>query len=37
MKIKKTKFKDLIVIQKKYFSDNRGYFLELYKKTIINQ
>ncbi len=37
MKIKKTKFKDLIIIQKKYFSDNRGYFLELYKKKIIKK
>ena len=34
MKITKTIFKGLLVIQKKYFSDNRGYFLELNKKKI---
>ena len=34
MKIIKTKFKGLIVFQKKYFKDNRGYFLELYKKKL---
>ena len=32
MKITKTKFKGLLIIQKKNFLDNRGYFLELYKK-----
>ena len=37
MKIRKTKFKDLIVFQKKYFKDNRGYFLELYKKKIVKK
>ena len=37
MKITKTIFKGLFVIQKKYFSDNRGYFLELYKKKIIKK
>ncbi len=37
MKIIKTKFKGLIVFQKKYFKDNRGYFLELYKKKIIKK
>ena len=37
MKIIKTKFKGLFVIKKKYFKDNRGYFLELYKNKIINK
>jgi len=37
MKITKTKFRDLIIIEKKNYSDNRGYFLELYKKKIINK
>ena len=37
MKITKTKFKGLLIIQKKNFLDNRGYFLELYKKKIINK
>ena len=37
MKIIKTKFKDLIIIEKKYFADSRGYFLELYKKKIIRK
>ncbi len=37
MKVIKTKFKDLKIIQKKYFTDNRGYFLELYKKKIIKK
>ena len=31
MLIKKTKFKNLLIFQKKYFVDSRGYFLELYK------
>ena len=30
MKIIKTKFKDLFVIQSKKHDDNRGYFRELY-------
>ena len=37
MKFIKTKFKDLIVLEKKYFTDNRGYFLELYKRKIIKK
>ena len=37
MKVIKTKFKGLIIIQKKKFDDNRGYFLELYKKKIIKK
>ena len=37
MKIHKTKFKGLIVIQKRFFKDNRGYFLELYKKKILKK
>lgn len=37
MKITKTKFKGLLIIQKKKFLDNRGYFLELYKKKIIKK
>ena len=37
MKITKTKFKGLVIIQKQKFLDNRGYFLELYKKKIINK
>ena len=37
MKIIKTKFKGLFVIEKKKFKDSRGYFLELYKKKIINK
>jgi dTDP-4-dehydrorhamnose 3,5-epimerase len=31
MNIKKTKFKDLLIYEKIYFSDKRGYFLELFK------
>ncbi len=37
MKIIKTKFKGLTIFKKKYFNDNRGYFLELYKKKIIKK
>ena len=37
MKVIKTKFKDLKIYKKKYFKDSRGYFLELYKKKIINK
>ena len=32
MKIKKTKFKDLLIYEKNYFADKRGYFLELFKE-----
>ena len=37
MKLIKTKFKDLLVFEKKYFTDYRGYFLELYKRKIIKK
>ena len=37
MKIKKTSFKDLIIINHKSYKDKRGYFLELYKKKIIDK
>ena len=37
MKLIKTKFKNLIVFKKKYFTDSRGYFLELYKRKIIKK
>ena len=37
MKISKTKFKGLLIIKKERFLDSRGYFLELYKKRIINK
>ena len=30
MKIKRTKFKDLVVLKKDSFKDNRGYFRELF-------
>ena len=35
--IKKTKFKDLIVIENKSFKDNRGYFKELLKENKIKK
>jgi len=35
--IKKTKFKDLIVINKDKFKDNRGYFQEIYKENRIKR
>ena len=37
MKMIKTKFKDLLIIQNKNFKDNRGYFKELYKETFLNK
>ena len=37
MKLIKTNFKGLNIYKKKYFKDSRGYFLELYKKKIINK
>ena len=37
MKMLKTKFKDLLIIQNKNFKDNRGYFKELYKETFLNK
>ena len=30
MKVKKTKFKGLLIYNKKSFNDNRGYFRELF-------
>ena len=33
--IKKTKFKDLYVVENKSFKDNRGYFKELLKENKI--
>ena len=35
--IKKTKFKDLLIIQNKSFIDNRGYFRELIREENINK
>ena len=37
VKIKKTKFKGLLIFKKVNFKDKRGYFLELFKKKIINR
>lgn len=37
MKLKKTKFKDLFIYQKKTFNDNRGYFRELFKQKHFTQ
>ena len=37
MKIKKTKFKDLLVIQNEKYFDNRGYFGELLKEKFIKK
>ena len=37
MKVAKTKFNGLLVFKKKYFTDTRGYFLELYKSKIIRK
>jgi len=37
MKIIKTKFKDLLIIQNKNFRDRRGYFKELYKEKLFNK
>ena len=35
--IKKTKFKDLILINNVSFKDNRGYFRELLKEKYLNR
>ena len=35
--LKKTKFKDLIIIENKSFKDNRGYFKELLKENKIKK
>ena len=37
MKIKRTKFKDLVVIKKDSFKDSRGYFRELFLQKIIKK
>lgn len=37
MIIKKTKFKNLLIYQKTYFKDNRGYFLELFKNKLLKK
>ena len=37
MKIQKTKFKDLFVIQSERFLDNRGYFRELLLKKVLKK
>jgi len=37
MKLKKTKFKDLIIYNGKDFKDKRGFFRELCKKKIIKK
>tara|TARA_B100000795_G_scaffold26234_1_gene17442 strand:+ start:2095 stop:2628 length:534 start_codon:yes stop_codon:yes gene_type:complete len=34
IKIEKTSFKDLLIVKKDKFEDNRGYFLELFKKKL---
>ncbi len=33
----KTQFKDLVILKKKKFFDNRGYFQELYDEKIIKK
>ena len=35
MKIKKTKFKDLLILENKSFNDKRGFFKELFKEKLI--
>ena len=37
MKIKKTKFKDLLILQHKVINDNRGFFKEVFKKNILEE
>tara|TARA_B100001057_G_C22754570_1_gene913152 strand:+ start:845 stop:1381 length:537 start_codon:yes stop_codon:yes gene_type:complete len=37
MKLLKTDFKDLIIIKKKVFEDNRGFFKENFKVEMLNQ
>ena len=37
MKIKKTNFKGLKIIQSKVHYDSRGFFKELYKKKLLNK
>jgi dTDP-4-dehydrorhamnose 3,5-epimerase len=37
VKVKKTKFKGLLIFEKINFKDKRGYFLELFKKKIVKK
>ena len=37
MKIRKTKFKDLLILENKSFNDKRGYFKELFKEKLIKK
>jgi len=37
MEIIKTKIKDLLIIKKKTFKDNRGYFKELFRENILSK
>ena len=37
MTIKKTRFKDLIIIQNKKFLDKRGFFKELIKEKLLKK
>ena len=37
MEIINTKINDLVIIKPKLFEDNRGYFMESYKQTFIDQ
>ena len=37
MKIFKTKIKDLLIIKKETYKDNRGFLRELYKENILTK
>ena len=37
MKIRKTKFKDLLILENKTFNDKRGFFKELFKEKLIKK
>ena len=37
MKIKKTKFKDLLILENKSFNDKRGFFKELFKEKLFKK
>ena len=37
MKIKKTKFKDLLIFENKSFNDKRGFLKELFKEKLIKK
>ena len=37
MKIRKTKFKDLLILENKSFNDKRGFFKELFKEKLIKK